>query len=122
VPWSLRSQSIVEPGEDPDDPIELVGSDAVRKVEGGGRGGVDGTAAMTKVLIALDDSPILLRAAREAARLFPDAEFLVVNMTRRTAPHHSGKLDFLLVARHYVAGAASGAVLRRPHGQGGPRV
>jgi nucleotide-binding universal stress UspA family protein len=41
---------------------------------------------MTKVLIALDDSPISLRAAREAGRLFPDAEFLVVNVTRRIVP------------------------------------
>ena len=45
---------------------------------------------MTKVLIALDDSPISLRAAREAARLFPAAEFLVVNVTSRVVPWIAG--------------------------------
>lgn len=37
-----------------------------------------------KILIALDESPVSARAAREAVRLFsgPDAEFLVINVTR----------------------------------------
>ncbi len=39
-----------------------------------------------KILVALDASPTSLRAAREAGRLFPDAEFLVVNVTRRVVP------------------------------------
>jgi nucleotide-binding universal stress UspA family protein len=39
-----------------------------------------------KVLVALDDSTISLRAAREAVRLFPGAEFLVVNVNRRPVP------------------------------------
>jgi nucleotide-binding universal stress UspA family protein len=39
-----------------------------------------------KILVALDASPVSLRAAREAGRLFPDAEFLVVNVTRRVVP------------------------------------
>jgi len=39
-----------------------------------------------KVLIALDDSPISMRAAREAARLFPNAEYLVVNVNSRSVP------------------------------------
>lgn len=37
-----------------------------------------------KVLVALDDSPVSIRAAREAARLFsghPDTEILVINVT-----------------------------------------
>ena len=39
-----------------------------------------------KILVALDASPTSVRAAREASRLFPDAEFLVVNVTRRVVP------------------------------------
>jgi nucleotide-binding universal stress UspA family protein len=39
-----------------------------------------------RVLVALDERPISRRAAREAARLFPDALFLVVNVTRRGVP------------------------------------
>ena len=39
-----------------------------------------------KVLIALDESPISRRAASEAARLFPDAEFFVVNVSRVLVP------------------------------------
>jgi len=39
-----------------------------------------------KILIALDESPISLRAAREAGRLFGDAEYLVVNVTRHAVP------------------------------------
>jgi nucleotide-binding universal stress UspA family protein len=39
-----------------------------------------------KILVALDASPASLRAAHEAGRLFPDAEFLVVNVTRRVVP------------------------------------
>jgi nucleotide-binding universal stress UspA family protein len=39
-----------------------------------------------KVLVALDDSPTSLRAAREASRLFPTAEFLVINVNRRPVP------------------------------------
>lgn len=37
-----------------------------------------------KILIALDESPVSARAAREAVRLFSgaDAEFLVINVTR----------------------------------------
>ncbi len=37
-----------------------------------------------KILIALDESPVSARAAREAVRLFsgPDTEFLVINVTR----------------------------------------
>lgn len=37
-----------------------------------------------KILIALDESPVTARAAREAVRLFsgPDAEFLVINVAR----------------------------------------
>jgi nucleotide-binding universal stress UspA family protein len=45
---------------------------------------------MTKVLVALDDSLVSLRAAREAARLFPTAEFLVINVTRRAVPWVAG--------------------------------
>ena len=45
---------------------------------------------MTKVLVALDDSVASLRAAREAARLFPEAEFLVINVTRRAVPWVAG--------------------------------
>ncbi len=41
---------------------------------------------MTKVLVALDESPTSLRAAREAARLFPNAEVLVVNVIRQVVP------------------------------------
>lgn len=41
---------------------------------------------MLKVLVALDDAPISLRAAREAARLFPEAEFLVVNVASVVVP------------------------------------
>ncbi len=39
-----------------------------------------------KILIALDESTISRRAAREARRLFPDGEFFVVNVSRRTVP------------------------------------
>jgi nucleotide-binding universal stress UspA family protein len=39
-----------------------------------------------KVLVALDDSVISVRAAREASRLFPTADFLVINVNRRPAP------------------------------------
>ncbi len=39
-----------------------------------------------RVLVALDESPISRRAAKEAARLFPGAEFLVVNVGRTVAP------------------------------------
>jgi nucleotide-binding universal stress UspA family protein len=39
-----------------------------------------------KILIALDDSPHALRAAQEAARLFPDAEYLVINVSGRVVP------------------------------------
>lgn len=39
-----------------------------------------------KVLIALDDSEISLRAAREAHRLFGAADYLVVNVSRRVVP------------------------------------
>ncbi len=39
-----------------------------------------------KILIALDESNISRRAAREALRLFPDGEFLVVNVSRHTVP------------------------------------
>jgi nucleotide-binding universal stress UspA family protein len=37
-----------------------------------------------KILVALDESPVSARAAREAVRLFSgaDAEFLVINVTR----------------------------------------
>jgi nucleotide-binding universal stress UspA family protein len=35
-----------------------------------------------KVLIALDESPVSERAAREAVRLFPEAEFLVISVTK----------------------------------------
>ena len=37
-----------------------------------------------KILIALDESPVSARAAREAVRLFPgtDVEFLVISVTR----------------------------------------
>lgn len=40
--------------------------------------------AGVKVLVALDESPVSLHAAREAVRLFeaPDAEFLVINVAR----------------------------------------
>jgi nucleotide-binding universal stress UspA family protein len=41
---------------------------------------------VVKVLIALDESPISRRAAREAGRLFGDAEYLVVNVTRHAVP------------------------------------
>lgn len=39
-----------------------------------------------KVLIALDESSVSLRGAREARRLFPHAEFLVLNVTRHVVP------------------------------------
>jgi nucleotide-binding universal stress UspA family protein len=39
-----------------------------------------------KVLVALDESQISLRAAREAVRLFPGAEFTVVTVNRRPVP------------------------------------
>lgn len=39
-----------------------------------------------KVLVALDDSEASLRAAIEAHHLFPDGEFFVVNVSRRSAP------------------------------------
>ncbi|HUP73997.1 MAG TPA: universal stress protein [Acidimicrobiales bacterium] len=39
-----------------------------------------------KILIALDESPVSLRAAREAGRLFGDADYLVVNVTRHVVP------------------------------------
>jgi nucleotide-binding universal stress UspA family protein len=39
-----------------------------------------------KVLLALDESPISLRAARESHRLFGDADYLVVNVTRHVVP------------------------------------
>lgn len=42
-----------------------------------------------KVLIALDESPVSSRAAREAARLFastPDVEFLAINVSRMPTP------------------------------------
>ncbi len=39
-----------------------------------------------KVLIAVDDSPISVRAAREAARLFPTADMLLVNVSHRQLP------------------------------------
>ena len=45
---------------------------------------------MVKVLIALDESSIALRAAHEAEKLFPGAEFLVVNVTRRVVPWIGG--------------------------------
>ena len=37
-------------------------------------------------LIALDESAISVRAAREARHLFPNAEFLVINVGRRIVP------------------------------------
>jgi nucleotide-binding universal stress UspA family protein len=39
-----------------------------------------------KLLIALDESAVSLRAAKEAARLFPHGEYLVVNVARRPTP------------------------------------
>lgn len=39
-----------------------------------------------KILVALDESAISRRAASEARRLFPDAEFLVINVSRRQVP------------------------------------
>lgn len=45
---------------------------------------------MAKVLIAVDDSLVSLRAAREGARLFGTAEFLVINVARRLVPWVSG--------------------------------
>ena len=39
-----------------------------------------------KVLIALDDSEISLRAASEARRLFGDVEYLVVNVAQTVVP------------------------------------
>jgi len=41
---------------------------------------------MAKILVALDESPISLRAAREAERLFPGAEFVVVSVSRHVVP------------------------------------
>ena len=45
-----------------------------------------------RVLIALDESPVSLRAAREAARLFSPcgAEFLVINVARIPIPLATG--------------------------------
>ena len=47
---------------------------------------------MTKVLIALDESPVSVRAARVAHQLFAGAgnEFLVINVTRLPVPWVSG--------------------------------
>lgn len=39
-----------------------------------------------KILIALDESTVSLRAAREALRLFPNGEFLIVNVGRPIVP------------------------------------
>lgn len=39
-----------------------------------------------KILVALDDSAISARAAREAARLFPDRDFHVINVSRVVVP------------------------------------
>ncbi|MEZ5412164.1 MAG: universal stress protein [Acidimicrobiales bacterium] len=39
-----------------------------------------------KILIALDESEISLRAAQEAHRLFPHGEFLVVNVGHQSVP------------------------------------
>jgi nucleotide-binding universal stress UspA family protein len=39
-----------------------------------------------RILIALDESAISRRAASEARRLFPNGEFLVVNVSRRVVP------------------------------------
>lgn len=41
---------------------------------------------MTRVLIAVDESLVSLRAAQEGARLFSDAEFLMINVARRAVP------------------------------------
>lgn len=43
-----------------------------------------------RVLVAIDDSPHALRAAREAARLFPGSEFLVINVAGRVVPWVTG--------------------------------
>jgi nucleotide-binding universal stress UspA family protein len=45
---------------------------------------------MMRVLVAIDDTLVSLRAAREAARLFSSAEFLVINVTRRQVPWVAG--------------------------------
>lgn len=45
---------------------------------------------MTKVLVAVDDSLVSLRAAREGARLFSNAEFLVINVGRSPVPWVAG--------------------------------
>lgn len=39
-----------------------------------------------KILIALDESPVSARAARVASRLFPGAEFLVINVAGIPVP------------------------------------
>jgi nucleotide-binding universal stress UspA family protein len=50
---------------------------------------------MIRVLVAIDDSRVSVRAASEAARLFPDAEFLVLNVTKPFVPVAGG--DFGVV-------------------------
>jgi len=39
-----------------------------------------------KVLVAMDGSPVSLRAGREAVRLFPDADFLMIKVTQLNIP------------------------------------
>jgi nucleotide-binding universal stress UspA family protein len=41
---------------------------------------------MPRILVALDDSLVSLRAAHEASRLFPNGEFLAITVTRRAVP------------------------------------
>lgn len=45
---------------------------------------------MTKVLVAVDDSLVSLRAAHEGARLFGSATFLVINVAHRPVPWVAG--------------------------------
>lgn len=51
-----------------------------------------------KVLVALDDSECSLRAAREAHRLFPDGEFLVINVGQRVVPWLMGEYGMVYPA------------------------
>jgi nucleotide-binding universal stress UspA family protein len=49
---------------------------------------------MPRILVALDDSLISLHAAHEAARLFPNGEFLAITVTRRSVPWIASGWDY----------------------------
>ena len=66
-----------------------------------------------KVLVALDHSPVSLRAAREAAWLFRDAEHLVVNVTQVPVPWvAAGEFGMVYPATPQELNPAEGGRLR----------